>query len=111
MLFRSKQFPNDRFIGNVFNAGFTFEAVQIAVDAYTRAKSTNGMALAEALRSTSIATHPMAGPAITFDAKGQNVRITSVALQNRNLEPTVVLPAEAAQLKPVFPMPGWNNRG
>ena len=106
-----KQFPNDRFIGNVFNAGFTFEAVQIAVDAYTRAKSTNGMALAEALRSTSIATHPMAGPAITFDAKGQNVRITSVALQNRNLEPTVVLPAEAAQLKPVFPMPGWNNRG
>jgi len=106
-----KKFPSDRFIGNVFNAGFTFEAVQIAVDAYTRAKSTDGKALAEALRSTNIAVHPMAGPPITFDAKGQNVRIASVALQNRNLEPTVVLPAEAAQMKPVFPMPGWNNRG
>ena len=96
---------------NIALSCHTFEAVQIAVDAYARAKSTAGAALVEALRSTNIVTHPMAGPPITFDAKGQNVRITSVVLQNRNLEPAVVLPGDAAQMKPVFPMPGWSDRG
>jgi hypothetical protein len=30
-------------------------------------------------------------------------------VQNRNLLPTVVLPASAATAKPVFPMPGYKK--
>jgi branched-chain amino acid transport system substrate-binding protein len=32
-------------------------------------------------------------------------------LQNRNQTPTVVLPKDAAEMTPVFPMPSWNQRG
>jgi branched-chain amino acid transport system substrate-binding protein len=31
--------------------------------------------------------------------------IASAAVQNLNMRPTVVLPAESAEAKPVFPMP------
>ena len=48
----------------------------------------------------------MIGGAITFNEKGQNVNLPSATVQNRNGRPTVVLPAENAELKPVFPMPG-----
>ena len=68
-------------------------------------------ALMAALRATKIDKHVMVGGPIQFDEKGQNNGIASVALQNRNLEPTVVLPKEAAQMDPVFPIPGWNSRG
>ncbi|MCW5750627.1 MAG: ABC transporter substrate-binding protein [Alphaproteobacteria bacterium] len=106
-----KQFPNDRLIGHIFNVGFSFESMMIVADAYQRAKSTNGQALAEALRATKIDKRVMIGGAIQFNEKGQATTIASAALQNRNLEPKVVLPAEAQELKPVFPVPGWNNRG
>ena len=106
-----KQFPNDRMIGHIFNVGFTFEAVLGAVDAYQRARSTDGKALAEALRATRIEKHVMVGGPIAFDAKGQNIAIGSAALQNRNGEPRVVLPATAAEATPVFPIPGWTKRG
>jgi branched-chain amino acid transport system substrate-binding protein len=51
------------------------------------------------------------GGPIEFDAKGQCNTIGSVALQNRNLTPTVVLPKDVAQMQPVFPVPGWSQRG
>jgi branched-chain amino acid transport system substrate-binding protein len=104
-------FPNDRFETNAFNAGFTFEAILIAADAHKRANSTNPGELAAALRQTNIAEHMMVGGPIQFDATGQNNNIASACVQNRNLGPTVVLPAEAAVMAPVFPMPGWQARG
>jgi len=106
-----KRYPNDKPYGHIFNVGFTFEALLIAADAYSRAKTTEPKALMAALRATKIEKHVMVGGPIEFDAKGQNNNIASVALQNRNLKPTVVLPKAAAQMAPVFPMPGWNNRG
>ncbi|HUO00848.1 MAG TPA: ABC transporter substrate-binding protein, partial [Bradyrhizobium sp.] len=106
-----KRYPNDKPYGHIFNVGFTFEALLIAADAYSRAKTAEPKALMAALRATKIEKHVMVGGPIEFDAKGQNNNIASVALQNRNLKPTVVLPKAAAQMAPVFPMPGWNNRG
>src|SRR3546814_20244614 len=79
------------------NVGFSFEAVMIAVDAFARAKSTDGKALADALRSTNIKDHIMAGGPITFDAKGQNPNIISVTLQNLDQRPKVVLPLDIAE--------------
>ncbi|MCC2110871.1 MAG: ABC transporter substrate-binding protein, partial [Hyphomicrobiales bacterium] len=91
------------------NAGFSFEAVLIAADAYKRAGSADPNALADALRATNIEEHVMIGGPLAFNEKGQNVNIASAALQNLNRKPTVVLPAESAETTPVFPMPGWGD--
>jgi branched-chain amino acid transport system substrate-binding protein len=105
-----KQFPNDRYESHAFNAGFTFEAVLIAADAAKRAGTTDPKILLEALRKTDLVEHVMIGGPIRFDDKGQNNAIASAAVQNRSQRPVVVLPQASAELPPVFPMPGWQNR-
>ena len=92
------------------NVGFTFEAMLIAADAYKRAGSTDGTQLAEALRKTEIKDHMMVGGPISFDAKGQNTKIASACIQNRDGLPMVVLPKDAAQAAPVYPAPAWAQR-
>jgi len=91
--------------------GFTFEGVLICADAAKRAGSTNPQALVEALKATHITDRVMLGGAITFDEHGQNVNLPSAATENLNGKPMVVLPASNAEAKPVFPMPGWSERG
>jgi branched-chain amino acid transport system substrate-binding protein len=93
------------------DAGFTFEGFLIGADAYKRAGSAKPEALVEALKATDIKERVMFGGAITFDPKGQNVNLPSGVVQVRDGRPTVVLPAENAELKPVFPVPGWSRRG
>lgn len=105
-----KQFPQEKLMFHALNVGFSFEAMMIAADAFKRAGSTDGLALANAIRQTNIADHMMIGGPITFDAKGQNTRIASACIQNRNGQPVVVLPKEAAQMAPVYPVPGWQQR-
>jgi branched-chain amino acid transport system substrate-binding protein len=102
--------PSFRFSVECFNAGFTFEALLVAADGFKRAGTTNGPELMKAIRATDIADHAMIGPPIKFDEKGQNVSIPSAGVQNRNRTPTVVLPASAATMAPVLPMPGWQGR-
>jgi branched-chain amino acid transport system substrate-binding protein len=104
-------FPKDNFEGHAFNIGCTLDALLVAADAHKRAGTTAAPALLEALRTTKLDTHMMIGPAITFDAKGQNVNFSSAVVQNLGQRPTVVLPKGAAEKAPVFPMPGWQNRG
>lgn len=103
--------PKDKLPGHIFNMGFTFEALMICADAHKRAASTQGQALVEALRATKLERRIMTGGPIEFDAKGQCNSIASAALQNRKGVPTIVLPADVAEEKPVFPMPGWTKRG
>ncbi len=105
-----RRWPNDALEGYIFNVGFSLEAVMVALDAYRRAGSTKGEALAEALRATDIKNHLMVGGPIRFDAKGQNDGIGSACLQNYGGRPRVVLPKEVAEAPPVFPMPGWSKR-
>lgn len=106
----SKMFPQDKLKFHALNVGFTFEAMMIAADAFKRAGSADGQALADALRATNIAERMMLGGPIRFNAKGQNTEIISAAIQNRNLQPTVVLPAASAEMAPVFPVPEWTAR-
>jgi branched-chain amino acid transport system substrate-binding protein len=107
----AKQFPNDKLMFHALNVGFTFEAMLVVADAFKRAGSTDGPALAEAIRQTNIAQRMMVGGPIRFNAKGQNTDILSAAVQNRNLRPVVVLPKASAEMAPVFPVPDWNSRG
>src|SRR5688572_2933048 len=104
-----KRNPNDKLVFHGLNAGFTFEAVLIAADAFKRAKSTDPKTLAEAIRQTNIAEKMTLGGAIRFNEKGQVEGIGSACVQNRNLVPTVVLPANAATAKPVFPVPEYKK--
>jgi branched-chain amino acid transport system substrate-binding protein len=104
-----KQNPKDRLEFHGLNAGFTFEAILIAADAYKRARSTDPKTLADAIRQTHIEEKMSLGGPIKFNAKGQVEGIGSACVQNRNLLPTVVLPAGAATAKPVFPIPGYKK--
>jgi branched-chain amino acid transport system substrate-binding protein len=106
----AKQFPKEKMMFHALNVGFTFEAMMIAADAFKRAGSADGTVLAEAVRKTDIAERMMVGGPIRFDAKGQNTQIASACIQNRNGQPTVVLPKDAAQMTPVFPVPDWQAR-
>jgi branched-chain amino acid transport system substrate-binding protein len=103
-----REFPDESFNLDI---GFSFEAAMIAADAHERAGSTNPRALADALRATNISKRVMVGGPIRFNEKGQNVDTGMAALQIRQGKPTVVLPAESAQMTPVFPVPHWSQRG
>ncbi len=105
-----KQFPKENLQFHALNVGFTFEALMIAADAFKRAGSTDGTALANAIRQTNIADRMMIGGPISFDAKGQNTQIASACIQNRDGLPVVVLPKSAALKAPVFPVPAWDKR-
>lgn len=98
---------DDELMFHALNVGFTFEAVMVAADAFKRAGSTDPNALADAIRATDIAKRMMLGGPIRFNAKGQVEGNRSACIQNLNMRPTVVLPAAAAEAKPVFPMPGY----
>src|SRR5262252_2470696 len=100
-----KQNPKDRLEFHGLNAGFTFEAILIAADAYKRARSTDPKVLADAIRQTNITEKMSLGGPIKFNEKGQVEGIGSACVQNLNLLPTVVLPQAAATAKPIFPAP------
>src|SRR3989440_7882938 len=101
--------PKDNLVFHGLNAGFTFEAILIAADAFRRAKSSDPKTLADAIRQTNITEKMTLGAPIKFNAKGQVEGIGSACVQNLNLLPTVVLPKEAATSKPVFPAPGYKK--
>jgi branched-chain amino acid transport system substrate-binding protein len=103
--------PNFRFVVDSFNAGFTFEALLVAADAFKRAGAADGAPLMQAVRETNLKDHVMIGPPIRFDEKGQNPGIPSACVQNRNRTPVVVLPPEVATMAAVLPQPPWQGRG
>jgi branched-chain amino acid transport system substrate-binding protein len=98
-----KQNPQDELRFHALNVGYTFEAILIVADAYKRARSTNVQALTEAIRQTEIRSRMMIGGPIKFNAKGQVEGNLSACIQNQGQKPLVVLPAAAAEAKPVFP--------
>ena len=105
----SKAYPKDNLVYHGVNSGFTFEAILIAADAFRRAQSTDARALAEAIRSTDIASRMCLGGPIRFNAKGQVEGTLMAGLQIHNGLPRVILPETAAEAKPVFPMPEYRS--
>ena len=100
-----EQNPKDKLVFHALNVGFTFEAILVAADSYKRAGSTDPKGLADAIRATHIASKMTLGDPIKFNAKGQVEGIGSACVQNLGGMPRVVLPAGAAEAKPVFPAP------
>jgi len=104
----NKAYPDE--IADI-DAGFTFEGILVCADAFKRAGDAKPDALVDALKATHIKDRIMLGGAITFNDKGQNTNLPSAGVQNRDGKPTVVLPAENAEMTPIFPVPGWSLRG
>ncbi|MDA8110520.1 MAG: ABC transporter substrate-binding protein [Betaproteobacteria bacterium] len=102
-----KRNPKERFVYHGLNIGYTFEAILIAADAFKRAGSTDPKALADAIRTTDITDRVCLGGPIKFDAKGQVQGNLSACVQILDGIPRVVLPANAAEAKPVFPWPWY----
>jgi branched-chain amino acid transport system substrate-binding protein len=92
------------------NHVFTFEALLVAADAYKRAGSADPKTLADAIRSTNITDNVSIGPGIRFNAKGQNDKVKDGAFQNRGGKLVTLAPAEAANGRPEWPMPPYQNR-
>jgi branched-chain amino acid transport system substrate-binding protein len=92
------------------NHVFTFEALLVAADAYKRAGSVDPKALADAIRATNITDNVSIGPGIQFDAKGQNEKVKDGGIQNRGGKLVILAPKEAANAKPEWPLPPYQNR-
>ncbi len=90
---------------------YTFEALLVAADAYKRAASTDPKALADAIRATNITDNVSTGPAIQFNAKGQNDKLKNSAIQNRGGRLVTVAPRTAANAKADWPMTAYDKRG
>jgi branched-chain amino acid transport system substrate-binding protein len=99
----AKQNPPDHLRFHGLNVGYTFEAILIVADAHKRAKATDARALTEAIRATNIESRMMLGGPIHFNPQGQVEGNLSACIQNQGQKPVVVLPAPAAEAKPVFP--------
>jgi branched-chain amino acid transport system substrate-binding protein len=101
-------YPDESFDLNV---SFTVEAILIALNAHKITQSLNGEDLRQAISQTHISERVVYGGPITFDAKGQGQNIFSVALQNRDGRPYVVLPQTIQETHSIFPTPEWRNLG
>jgi branched-chain amino acid transport system substrate-binding protein len=103
----SKQNPKDQLRFHALNVGYTFEALLVVADAFKRARTTDAKPFTEAIRKTEIKDRMMFGGPIKFNAKGQVEGNLSACIQNQGQKPVVVLPAPAAEAKPVFPWPEY----
>jgi branched-chain amino acid transport system substrate-binding protein len=102
-----KRYPNDKFVYHGLNVGYTFEGILVAADAFRRARTTDPGTLATAVRQTDIKSRVMLGGPIKFNAKGQVEGNLEAGVQIRDGVPRVFLPADVAEVEPVFPMPGY----
>ena len=89
---------------------YTFEALLVAADAYKRAKTADPKALADAIRATNITENVSTGPGISFDEKGQNVKLKNAAIQNRGGKLVTVAPKGATNAKAEWPMTAYDKR-
>ena len=106
-----KLFPKDQLYFHGTNAGYTYDAIMIAADAFRRAKTTDAKALADSIRQTDIpvANRMSLGGPIRFNPKGQVEGNLSAAIQNLKGRPMVTLPAEFAEAKVIFPSPDYKR--
>ena len=103
----ARQFPKEKLHSHGANVSYTFESILIAADAFKRARSANPRELADAIRQTNLTDRVSLGGPIKFNAKGQVEGNLSAALINKDGRPQVMLPASAAETKPVFPWPDY----
>ena len=104
----AKAYPDIRMNEKIF---YSFEAVLIAADAFKRAGTADPTALVDAIRKTNITDNVSMGPGIQFNEKGQNDKLRSGAIQNRDGKFATIGPTAFADAKPELPMAPYDKRG
>jgi branched-chain amino acid transport system substrate-binding protein len=89
-----------------FHAMQAYVALVVAADAMKK-NMASPSAIRDQIRKTDLKMTPF-GP-IKFDAKGQNAHPVLVT-QIQNQQYKVVWPADAAEAKPIYPTPTWDQR-
>jgi branched-chain amino acid transport system substrate-binding protein len=92
-------------------AAYAYTAALVLKDALERAGTTEGPKLRDAIAATSLADHPLPQAEIRFDATGQNVNAAPVGYQWQGKDIRIVWPPDQAEVKPIFPVPRWEQRG
>ncbi len=64
----------------------------------------------DAIRATNITENVSTGTGISFDAKGQNVKLKNSAIQNRGGKLVTVAPKGATNAKAEWPMTAYDKR-
>jgi branched-chain amino acid transport system substrate-binding protein len=95
------------------HAGEAYVMVWVLADAIERAASTDPLKVREALAKTNLTKGPgsvMPGCHIEFDEKGWNKHVHPVIVQWQKGQLKTVAPASDARVKPVWPVPAWDQR-
>jgi len=90
-----------------YHAIQAYEALKVAAQAITNAKSTDSTKIRDAIKNINLPTTPF-GP-VKFDANGQNQHVVLIT-QVQGGKYKVVYPANVADAKPIIPAPKWSQR-
>jgi branched-chain amino acid transport system substrate-binding protein len=91
-------------------AAYSYTAALVLRDALERAGTTEGPKLRDAIAATNLKDHPLPQAEIRFDDTGQNVNAAPVGYQWHGKDIKIVWPTDQAEVKPIFPVPSWEQR-
>ncbi len=95
------------------HAGEAYVMIHVLADAIQRAASTDPLKVRDALAKTNLTKGPgsvMPGCHVEFDATGWNKHVHPVMVQWQQGQLRTVYPASDARVKPVWPVPAWEQR-
>jgi branched-chain amino acid transport system substrate-binding protein len=95
------------------HAGEAYVMVRVLADALERAASAEPAKVRDALAKTNLTKGPgsvMPGCHIEFDDKGWNKHVHPVMVQWQRGQLRTVYPASDARVKPIWPVPAWDQR-
>jgi len=87
-----------------------FSSVMVLAEAISIAKSLDGDAIMDVIKSTTFDAPYYAAGAIRFDDSGQNEILASYMVQTQDGKYQAVYPPETATAEPVVPIPAWKGR-
>ena len=87
-----------------------FSSLMVAADAINQAKSTDGDAIMEVIRTAEFQAPYFSTEKVKFDEKGQNIFSASFIVQTQDAEYEAVFPVDVQTAKPVAPFPAWTER-
>ncbi len=95
------------------HAGEAYVMTWVIKEALEKAASADPAKVRDAMATLDLTSGPgsaMPGCHVKFDATGWNEMVHPVMIQWTNGEPVTVWPPEDAKIKPVWPIPAWDQR-
>ena len=87
-----------------------FASLMVVADAINQAKSTNGDAIMEVIRTAEFDAPYFSTGKVQFDEKGQNKFSASFIVQTQDAQYEAVFPIDVQTAKPIAPFPTWTER-